>query len=152
MKPSTGLSWVVVFCLLLLACTGAPVVSSARSSAGHAPTNKISPDIREQARRGAAGETSVSIILQLNARPGARLNALLNRNGVHVRAEFTHLNALARELPLGAVGELASYAVATYSARGPTRSSTTDPNGVRRYDHLIKPDLVAPGNRLMIKR
>src|SRR5215207_4942572 len=39
--------------------------------------------------------------------------------------------------------------VATFSSRGPTRSFTTDDNGVRRYDNLIKPDLVAPGNKLI---
>ena len=39
--------------------------------------------------------------------------------------------------------------VATYSSRGPTRSSWTDETGVRHYDNLIKPDLVAPGNKLI---
>ena len=39
--------------------------------------------------------------------------------------------------------------VATYSSRGPTRSFYTDDDGVRHYDNLIKPDLVAPGNRLI---
>jgi hypothetical protein len=38
--------------------------------------------------------------------------------------------------------------VTTYSSRGPTRSFSTDTNGVKHYDHLMKPDLVAPGNRL----
>jgi subtilisin family serine protease len=38
--------------------------------------------------------------------------------------------------------------VASYSSRGPTRSYVTV-NGVRRYDNLIKPDLIAPGNRLI---
>jgi serine protease AprX len=39
--------------------------------------------------------------------------------------------------------------ITTYSSRGPTRGYTTDANGVRRYDNLIKPDLVAPGNKLI---
>ncbi|MBK6723248.1 MAG: S8 family serine peptidase [Acidobacteria bacterium] len=40
--------------------------------------------------------------------------------------------------------------IATFSSRGPTRSfSTNATTGVRTYDHLIKPDLVAPGNRLI---
>src|SRR5256714_1877797 len=39
--------------------------------------------------------------------------------------------------------------VATYSSRGPTRGSYTDANGVRHYDNLIKPDLIAPGNKLI---
>ncbi|CAN5665122.1 hypothetical protein BH18ACI4_BH18ACI4_06790 [soil metagenome] len=39
--------------------------------------------------------------------------------------------------------------VTTYSSRGPTRSYWTDGNGTRRYDNLIKPDLVAPGNKLI---
>ncbi|HEX8636550.1 MAG TPA: S8 family serine peptidase, partial [Pyrinomonadaceae bacterium] len=39
--------------------------------------------------------------------------------------------------------------IATYSSRGPTRSFYTEANGVKKYDHLIKPDLVAPGNKLI---
>jgi subtilisin family serine protease len=39
--------------------------------------------------------------------------------------------------------------VASYSSRGPTRSSYTDAQGIRRYDNLIKPDLVATGNKLI---
>ena len=40
-------------------------------------------------------------------------------------------------------------AVTTYSSRGPTRGFTTDEAGARRYDNLVKPDLVAPGNRVV---
>src|SRR6185295_1924631 len=39
--------------------------------------------------------------------------------------------------------------VASYSSRGPTRSSITDASGVKHYDNLLKPDLVAPGNKLI---
>lgn len=39
--------------------------------------------------------------------------------------------------------------IATYSSRGPTRSFRTDNNGVKHYDNLIKPDLVAPGNKIV---
>jgi serine protease AprX len=39
--------------------------------------------------------------------------------------------------------------VTTYSSRGPTRAFTTDAAGVRHYDNLIKPDLVAPGNKII---
>src|SRR4030095_12337035 len=39
--------------------------------------------------------------------------------------------------------------VASYSSRGPTRSFTVDEDGVRKYDNIVKPDLVAPGNRLI---
>src|SRR5205085_75268 len=39
--------------------------------------------------------------------------------------------------------------VTTYSSRGPTRGAWTDAAGVKHYDNLIKPDLVAPGNKLL---
>jgi len=39
--------------------------------------------------------------------------------------------------------------VATYSSRGPTRSGETGLLGVRRHDNLVKPDLVAPGNKII---
>jgi serine protease AprX len=39
--------------------------------------------------------------------------------------------------------------VTTYSSRGPTRSFWTDAYGNKHYDNLIKPDLVAPGNKII---
>src|ERR1044072_3946198 len=39
--------------------------------------------------------------------------------------------------------------VTTYSSRGPPRSFWTDAAGVKHYDNLLKPDLVAPGNKLV---
>ena len=39
--------------------------------------------------------------------------------------------------------------VAMFSSRGPTRGSYVDAGGVRRVDNLIKPDLVAPGNKML---
>jgi subtilisin family serine protease len=39
--------------------------------------------------------------------------------------------------------------VTSFSSRGPTRSFTMDEDGVKHYDNLIKPDLVAPGNKLI---
>ena len=39
--------------------------------------------------------------------------------------------------------------VTSFSSRGPTRSAWTDDLGARHYDHLIKPDLVAPGNKII---
>ncbi|HJS52385.1 MAG TPA: S8 family serine peptidase, partial [Pyrinomonadaceae bacterium] len=39
--------------------------------------------------------------------------------------------------------------IATYSSRGPTRSFYTNENGQRIHDNLLKPDLVAPGNKVV---
>ncbi len=39
--------------------------------------------------------------------------------------------------------------IATYSSRGPTRSFWTDAYGAKHYDNLIKPDVVAPGNKII---
>src|SRR5712691_12057318 len=39
--------------------------------------------------------------------------------------------------------------ITTYSSRGPTRSYWTDNSGVDHYDNLVKPDIVAPGNKIV---
>src|SRR5262249_53747235 len=36
-----------------------------------------------------------------------------------------------------------------FSSRGPTRGYAFDANGVKQYDNLLKPDMVAPGNRII---
>lgn len=46
----------------------------------------------------------------------------------------------------------AGDSVASYSSRGPTRGYFTDSRGMRRYDNLIKPDLIAPGNKVISAR
>jgi subtilisin family serine protease len=40
-------------------------------------------------------------------------------------------------------------AVTTYSSRGPTRGAWTDDAGQSRYDNIVKPDIVAPGNKII---
>ncbi|HKP11708.1 MAG TPA: S8 family serine peptidase [Blastocatellia bacterium] len=39
--------------------------------------------------------------------------------------------------------------VTYFSSRGPSRSYARDAAGVKHYDNLLKPDLVAPGNRVV---
>ena len=39
--------------------------------------------------------------------------------------------------------------IASYSSRGPTLSGRVNLLGVRQHDNLIKPDLVAPGNKIV---
>lgn len=57
-------------------------------------------------------------------------------------------------LTVGATNTLGTDArdddmIATYSSRGPTRSYWTGMEGIKHYDNLMKPDLVAPGNKLI---
>jgi subtilisin family serine protease len=55
------------------------------------------------------------------------------------------------------VGSMKSYdttyrgddTVNNFSSKGPTRGSYVDANLVTQYDNLLKPDLVAPGNRVV---
>ncbi|HEX8292443.1 MAG TPA: S8 family serine peptidase, partial [Pyrinomonadaceae bacterium] len=67
---------------------------------------KVSPDLKEKVR--GAGDAPVGILLQLNGPAGERLNAVLNRAGVHVRGRFEHFNSAALDLPASAVEELAA--------------------------------------------
>ncbi|HKP35479.1 MAG TPA: S8 family peptidase, partial [Pyrinomonadaceae bacterium] len=39
--------------------------------------------------------------------------------------------------------------VTTFSSRGPTRSYWKDARGIKHYDNLMKPDVVAPGNKII---
>ncbi|MBA3767915.1 MAG: S8 family serine peptidase, partial [Acidobacteria bacterium] len=66
---------------------------------------KLSLDLNERVQ----GADRLEVILQLNGKPSGRLNALLNRNGVHVRAQFRSFNFYVIELPASAVEELSSF-------------------------------------------
>src|SRR5919199_2043328 len=71
-------------------------------TSGNAKGKKVSPDLKKDG-------SLVRVILQLDGKPSGRLNALLNRNGVHLRASFKNLNAHVVELPGNVVDELANF-------------------------------------------
>jgi subtilisin family serine protease len=79
----------------------------------------------------------VSVVLQLDSPPSGQLNALLERNGVHVRGNFTDLGMIAADLPAGVLDELANYPEVNFvSQDSPMHSfgyvtSTTGADAVR---------------------
>src|SRR5215213_5013575 len=70
---------------------------------------KISETLRARGASSTDQNDLVQVILQLNARPTGRLNALLQRNGIHVKDEFKELNSLLVELPVSVLDELAAF-------------------------------------------
>jgi subtilisin family serine protease len=102
--------------------------------------------------------------------PLCRKVQLLNANGVLVVAAagnngkdllgqkiYGHVHSPGNDpsvLTVGASNSLgtdsrADDIMSTYSSHGPTRSFYTDGLLVRHYDNVIKPDIVAPGNKIV---
>jgi len=116
-KTSRVASLLAFFSLLaqLCAVTTAAGAAGTKTGGAAAPPDKISHEIRERLqRRTSSGQTAAAVILQLTGKPSGRLNALLNRNGVHVRARFDSFDSLALELPLEVIEELASFPEARF--------------------------------------
>src|SRR4051812_33577587 len=74
--------------------------NSGKGSGKGGDSKKVSPDLRK------AGNATVKVILQLDGKPTGKLNALLNRNGVHVKRSFLNFGAMSVELPASVVAEL----------------------------------------------
>src|SRR2546423_1896637 len=116
--------------------------------------NKVSPDLR----RKSASTDPVRVILQLNDKPSGQLNALLNRNGVHVRAAFRNFNSFLVELPTNVVEELASFHEVAFVSPDRTTSvaghltATTGAVAVRQQGSAPGPahPLDGPGIRLAL--
>src|SRR6185503_19311847 len=90
---------------------------------------------------------------------GVVVVAAAGNNGVNVSGQkvYGQIHSPGNEpsaLTVGAANTFgtdgrADDAMTTYSSRGPTRSGWVDGFGIKHYDHLIKPDIVAPGNKLI---
>ncbi|MDQ3745466.1 MAG: S8 family serine peptidase, partial [Acidobacteriota bacterium] len=113
MKRSPLVPWLTALSLLLCLCLSIMVTDRAhaggQSGQGGGKSAKVSPDLR-----GGSDASLVKVILQLSGKPSGQLNALLNRNGVHVRAHFQSFNSYAVELPADVVDELASFDEVSY--------------------------------------
>lgn len=96
-----------VVLLALASLSGSTFLTTVGASSIQDRNDKVATDLRGRISTG--GTDTVRIILQLNASATGRLNALLNRNGIHVKQAFNNFNASLVELPISVVDELASY-------------------------------------------
>ncbi|HEX8145155.1 MAG TPA: hypothetical protein VF553_21495, partial [Pyrinomonadaceae bacterium] len=108
----TALILIAVLCMGITLSEVAGQAQSNQSSASH--THKLSSDLAGRISGAKSGADRLDCILQLNAKPSGRLNALLNRNGVRLRAHFSAFNSYAIDLPASAVAELASFGEVEY--------------------------------------
>jgi serine protease AprX len=76
---------------------------------GRVRSARVSADLRERAKHSPKGDELVEVIIQHEGKPSGQLNALLNRNGVHVRARFSNFDSMLVELPARVVEELEFY-------------------------------------------
>ena|ERR1051325_110562 len=99
LKSSIAASLIVggfLFCLCLSGIVTSRVsaesnLAAKKGNARHGD-EKISETFRDQLKSITGGENgTVQVILQLNASPNGQLNALLQRNGVHLKDELKEL-------------------------------------------------------------
>jgi subtilisin family serine protease len=114
LRPHKRLSALALGVLLALLALPLPFAAHASGAPAGAKAarqaDKLSPDLRERLRGRASGsQEKVEVVIQLDGEEGGQLRAFLSRNGVHVRGRFEELGAIAAELPLDAVEELAAF-------------------------------------------
>ncbi|HLL99896.1 MAG TPA: S8 family serine peptidase, partial [Pyrinomonadaceae bacterium] len=93
---------------------GSVNITRAQSQNAVANSSKVSDELRARVINNSSNNNVVRVILQLSEPPRGQLNALLNRNGIHVRANFRNLNSMVVELPAGVVDELASFSEVSF--------------------------------------
>jgi len=79
-------------------------------------SQKISPDLRDEEYKARSADATISVILQFNGPVSHELTALLLRNGVNVRKQFSKLNSILVDLPAGVINELANYDEVSYAS------------------------------------
>jgi subtilisin family serine protease len=79
-------------------------------------SDNVSPFLRQSLQRVKSGE-DIKVIIQLNASPSSRLNALLQRKGIRVKGRFANFQAMALEIPSTTLDELARFPEISYISR-----------------------------------
>ena len=126
-KRSPFISLVTAIALVVSLCSGilitdraraATAKSSAKASGGgsdrNAKGNKVSPSLTQSKGRKSSSGDRVDVILQIDGKVSGQLNALLNRNGVHVNRHFKSFNSFAVQLPSNVIEELATFSEVKY--------------------------------------
>jgi subtilisin family serine protease len=143
-------------CAALAAGAGSPAHAGSRKQSGHEADrtgrDKVSADLRQhqrdskdERRRRDDDDGQARVIVQLAGKPTGQLNAFFNRNGVHVRANFDQLNALAVELPVSALEELASFDEVSYVSADRDMLSSGGPLAIEVGAEMVRQQTSAVG-------
>jgi subtilisin family serine protease len=105
--------------------------------------------LRDPLARAARSAVAAGIVVVTSAG-----NAGKDANGIPVFGTVSSPGHEPSVITVGAenmrgTASSADDVMATFSSRGPTRGALTFSNGDRWTDNLIKPDLVAPGNKVL---
>ena len=115
-------AWIVLISSLVFVCAAGVGLTTDTSAAnasaqnpsgtaafGATPGEKAAPDLLRRARDPQTRAQRVRVVLQLNGRPGAALNALLQRGDVKTSQKFQNFEARVLELPAHLVEQMASH-------------------------------------------
>src|ERR1051325_1466784 len=123
-SPFRRMLWLASFFLLVSVVT-VTVTNRAGAKSDKPQHNKIAPDLQESlSRHKSDRRDSINVIIQLDAPMSGDLNGFLNRNGVHLKQNFRHLDSLLVELPGGSLDELANFDEVAYVT--PDREAQAD--------------------------
>jgi hypothetical protein len=105
LKSSLAASLLIVGSLVFSLCLTGVVTSSVSAESNTSPrtsanSRRKDEKISDTLRGRTTSSETVQVIIQLNSSPTGRLNALLQRNGVHVKDNYKELNSFSVELPL----------------------------------------------------
>src|SRR6185295_4262174 len=122
--PHRRLIWLSGF-LLLVSVVAFTVTNRASAKSDNHRHNKIAPDLQESVSKHKSDRReSINVIIQLDAPMSGELNGFLNRNGVHLKQNFRHLDSLLVEMPGGSLDELANFDEVAYVT--PDREAQAD--------------------------
>ena len=112
--PKRSLAPSLIALVSLLACLCvyaiAPIGVDAVSNSSSHSKGKRSKEEKISASFAASDSVrSIQVILQLNQPPSPKLNAVLRRAGVRIKADFKELRSLVVELPLSVIDELSEF-------------------------------------------
>src|ERR1041385_4649626 len=123
-SPFRRILWLASFFLLVSVVT-LTVTNRAGAKSDRHRHNKIAPDLQESVNKHKFDRReSIDVIIQLDGPISGELNGFLNRNGVHLKQNFRHLDSLLVELPGGSLDELAKFDEIAYVT--PEREAQAD--------------------------
>src|SRR5262245_47781755 len=111
--PLRRIIWLASF-FLLVAVVTLTVTHRAGAKSDKPRHNKIAPDLQESLNKRKKDTDSINVIIQLDAPMSGELNGFLNRNGVHLKANFRNLDSMLVTMPSDSLEELVRFEEVAY--------------------------------------